>query len=163
MRKLKLQVQMSVDGYIAGPNGEMDFIPGSSACTGRLVAVSEASIAQSAAISVATRTLDSIVEELMLDRLNLVKIDVEGADFEALEGFKITLKKFRPDILIEITDNSSSLKISELLKEINLEYIYYEIDDIHGLVKKEDISKAGNRNFLICKKESLPKIKSLLI
>jgi dihydrofolate reductase len=26
MRKLKLQVQMSVDGYIAGPNGEMDFL-----------------------------------------------------------------------------------------------------------------------------------------
>jgi dihydrofolate reductase len=24
LRKLKLQVQMSVDGYIAGPNGEMD-------------------------------------------------------------------------------------------------------------------------------------------
>ena len=24
MRKLKLQVQMTVDGYIAGPNGEMD-------------------------------------------------------------------------------------------------------------------------------------------
>jgi dihydrofolate reductase len=26
MRKLKLQVQMSVDGFIAGPNGEMDFV-----------------------------------------------------------------------------------------------------------------------------------------
>jgi dihydrofolate reductase len=26
MRKLKLQVQMSVDGYIAGPNGEMTFM-----------------------------------------------------------------------------------------------------------------------------------------
>jgi dihydrofolate reductase len=26
MRKLKLQVQMSVDGYIAGPNGEMDWM-----------------------------------------------------------------------------------------------------------------------------------------
>ena len=25
MRKLKLQVQMTVDGYIAGPNGEMDW------------------------------------------------------------------------------------------------------------------------------------------
>ncbi len=25
MRKLKLQVQMTVDGYIAGPNGELDF------------------------------------------------------------------------------------------------------------------------------------------
>ena len=26
MRKVKLQVQMTVDGYIAGPNGEMDFM-----------------------------------------------------------------------------------------------------------------------------------------
>jgi dihydrofolate reductase len=26
MRKLKLQVQMSVDGFIAGPNGEMDWV-----------------------------------------------------------------------------------------------------------------------------------------
>ncbi len=26
MKKLKLQVQMTVDGYIAGPNGEMDWI-----------------------------------------------------------------------------------------------------------------------------------------
>lgn len=26
MRKLKLQVQMTIDGYIAGPNGEMDWI-----------------------------------------------------------------------------------------------------------------------------------------
>ena len=26
MRKIKLQVQMTVDGYIAGPNGEMDFM-----------------------------------------------------------------------------------------------------------------------------------------
>ena len=25
-RKLKLQVQISIDGYIAGPNGEMDFM-----------------------------------------------------------------------------------------------------------------------------------------
>lgn len=26
MRKLKLQVQMTVDGFVAGPNGEMDFM-----------------------------------------------------------------------------------------------------------------------------------------
>ena len=26
MRRLKLQVQMSVDGFIAGPNGEMDWM-----------------------------------------------------------------------------------------------------------------------------------------
>ena len=26
MRKLKLQVQLTVDGYIAGPNGEMDWM-----------------------------------------------------------------------------------------------------------------------------------------
>ncbi len=26
MRKLKLQVQMTVDGYVAGPNGELDWM-----------------------------------------------------------------------------------------------------------------------------------------
>jgi dihydrofolate reductase len=26
MRKLKLQVQMTVDGYVAGPNGELDWV-----------------------------------------------------------------------------------------------------------------------------------------
>jgi dihydrofolate reductase len=26
LRKLKLQVQISIDGYIAGPNGEMDWM-----------------------------------------------------------------------------------------------------------------------------------------
>ena len=26
MRKLKLQVQMTVDGYVAGPNSEMDWM-----------------------------------------------------------------------------------------------------------------------------------------
>ena len=26
MRKLKLQVQISIDGYVAGPNGEMDWM-----------------------------------------------------------------------------------------------------------------------------------------
>ncbi|MCC6412607.1 MAG: dihydrofolate reductase family protein, partial [Saprospiraceae bacterium] len=26
MRKLKLQVQTSIDGFIAGPNGEMDWV-----------------------------------------------------------------------------------------------------------------------------------------
>ena len=26
MRKLKLQVQISVDGFVAGPNGEMDWM-----------------------------------------------------------------------------------------------------------------------------------------
>lgn len=31
MRKLKLQIQMSIDGFVAGPNGELDwqFLPGS--------------------------------------------------------------------------------------------------------------------------------------
>ena len=28
LRKLKLQVQMSIDGCIAGPNGEMDWMVG---------------------------------------------------------------------------------------------------------------------------------------
>ena len=45
MRKLKLQVQMTVDGYIAGPSGEMDFMFGELAGKQELTLVKATSFA----------------------------------------------------------------------------------------------------------------------
>ncbi len=45
-------------------------------------------------------TLDSIVEELRLDRVDFIKMDIEGSERRALEGARQTLARFRPRMAI---------------------------------------------------------------
>jgi FkbM family methyltransferase len=47
-------------------------------------------------------SLDSLVEGLNLDKLDLIKIDIEGWEFEMLKGAKETLNKLRPALIVEI-------------------------------------------------------------
>ncbi|MBI3695811.1 MAG: FkbM family methyltransferase, partial [Acidobacteria bacterium] len=45
-------------------------------------------------------TLDEIVEELHLDRVDFIKMDIEGSERRALEGARQTLARFRPRMAI---------------------------------------------------------------
>ncbi|WP_394727319.1 FkbM family methyltransferase [Altererythrobacter sp. GH1-8] len=47
------------------------------------------------------RTLDGIVDEQALDRIDLVKIDVEGFEYEVLQGAREALLQFRPQLILE--------------------------------------------------------------
>ncbi len=47
-------------------------------------------------------TLDAYVKEHKLDRIDVIKMDIESAEFAALQGMKETLQKFHPKMLIEI-------------------------------------------------------------
>jgi FkbM family methyltransferase len=53
-------------------------------------------------IQVPALTLDSLAERLALGRIDLVKIDVEGAEIDVLEGMKGLLSKQRPTLLVEL-------------------------------------------------------------
>lgn len=46
--------------------------------------------------------LDDYVSSHCIDRVDLVKIDIEGAEFNALKGAINTLEKFRPIVLMEL-------------------------------------------------------------
>ena len=51
-------------------------------------------------ITVQTRTFDSIVEELCIDRVDMIKIDVEGAELRVLKGMRRLLEGIRPANII---------------------------------------------------------------
>jgi FkbM family methyltransferase len=51
---------------------------------------------------VEVQTLDQIVEDLGLTRLDLLKIDTEGFEPQVLEGAKATLERLRPVIYLEL-------------------------------------------------------------
>jgi FkbM family methyltransferase len=52
------------------------------------------------------RTMDEWFQESGLPRLDLVKIDVEGAEFEVLEGARQTLASHQPTIAMEVCEHT---------------------------------------------------------
>lgn len=60
-----------------------------------------------------------------LDKVALIKIDVEGHELEVLQGAKKTIRKNRPILCIEIlANNRKSIQILELLRELGYKKFY---------------------------------------
>ncbi len=47
-------------------------------------------------------TLDAVAVSVALDRLNVILIDAEGADFEILKGAETVLTRYRPAVIAEV-------------------------------------------------------------
>jgi hypothetical protein len=63
--------------------------------------------------------LDLVPEVAALDRIDLIKVDVEGADLHALRGMAGLLARHRPQLLIERHDI----------------YGYYTVGELTGLIE----------------------------
>jgi len=61
-------------------------------------------------VVVEVRTVDSFVATYRIDRVDLMKIDVEGMDLDVLRGAHNTIRKFLPKIFIEHNNNVVSIK-----------------------------------------------------
>lgn len=67
--------------------------------------------------SVKSVTVDGIVRQMKLERLDLLKLDIEGSELSALAGAKETLRKLRPRIMIETHGEDLHSKVVEFLKK----------------------------------------------
>jgi FkbM family methyltransferase len=80
---------------------------------GKLVSTAQASVA----------TLDDYVARKSIDRIDLIKIDVDGHEYSVLRGGMAALKRFRPALVMEMSpyvhaeERSSFEAMIELLKE----------------------------------------------
>ncbi len=85
---------------------------------------------------VRTERLDAIVAEEGLARVDVIKMDVEGAEVKALEGAAGILERFRPLLLIELADpglvqqGGSSAQIWDFLEQHH--YRIHEFDASTG-------------------------------
>ena len=64
---------------------------------------------------VRTGTLDTIVGELDLKTLKVVKIDVEGAESMVLEGAAETLQRLRPFVVVDLHTPEQDIRVARLL------------------------------------------------
>ncbi len=77
-------------------------------------------------------TLDSYVLEKKLDKVDLIKIDVEGFEYNVLKGSKTVIDTFHPTFFIELDDDnlieqgSSANKLVKLLEDGGYEVFHAE-------------------------------------
>ena len=57
-------------------------------------------------IEVRAVTIDEVVEDLALDRVDFIKMDIEGAELDALVGAQRTLRRFGPQMALSIYHNA---------------------------------------------------------
>jgi FkbM family methyltransferase len=70
--------------------------------------------AKESSTGVNTTTIDDLVSEMHLSRLDWIKMDIEGAETEALKGAKQTLSEYRPHLFVEI--HNTAQPVRELLE-----------------------------------------------
>ncbi len=71
-------------------------------------------------IEVRVEKMDNFVSDNQINRLDFIKIDVEGYEYAVLKGGSETLKKFHPVLYIEIDDNNLKDCGSSAAEVINL-------------------------------------------
>jgi FkbM family methyltransferase len=93
-------------------------------------------------IEVSTCTLDEQASEMKLDRLDFIKIDIEGAEVAALRGARETIIRFQPKIAVEY-NRKAALRARTSMQELDdlLEGYGYDRYVYEGCLKKVQLKK----------------------
>ena len=93
-----------------------------------------------AAEPVAVETLDAVAQRLALGKVDVIKIDVEGAEVKVLAGGRELLKAWRPVLLIEANEQAlrkQATSTEEMLALLgSLNYEIFVFSDATGLVER---------------------------
>lgn len=101
--------------------------------------------------------LDTFIGQNNIEKIDLIKLDVETHEAEVLEGMSEFLKKFKPTLLIEILNDEVGQNVEALIKDID--YLYFNLDEASGSIRKvEKILKSDYYNYLICSREIAEKL-----
>ena len=75
---------------------------------------------------VSTITIDNLVVEHKLHKLDFIKMDIEGAEMNALKGAIHSITTFRPTLAIAIYHQISDfVNVMKFINDLNLGYQFY--------------------------------------
>jgi len=110
---------------------------------------------------VSTERLDDLVQTADFNRVDVIKMDVEGAEMLALRGATETLRRFRPVLLLEVSDRtlqhqgSSSSEVLDFLARVG--YRFYGFDQRSGLPQPLQVKPYfDSENIVAVAGESVP-------
>ena len=112
-------------------------------------------------ITVQVTTLKSYVEEKKIEKIDLMKIDVETLEYEVLDGYGDYLAQHRPMVLLEVQNPEIGDKIQSLFDAST--YSFYNIIEKGGIEAVNHIGRStSNHNYLICPQEKNEFVKDFI-
>jgi FkbM family methyltransferase len=111
--------------------------------------------------SVETVRLDEYVSQFPLDRIDIVKLDVEGGELEVLQGASNVLTKLRPTFICEVLDAAAQAWGYEareiILKFQSYDFDWFEFRPDGSIVRHEIMDQYPDvRNYLAVPRERCP-------
>ena len=123
-------------------------------------------------INVKSQKMDTFCEEKKIKKINLIKIDVEGHELNAINGALTTIKTHSPILIIEIEQRHHQQNIKEIInyiKAMGYACFYFDINkkiieeltdifSVESMQKKENhaINKQYINNFIFIPLSSNP-------
>lgn len=90
----------AVELALGATKGEISFFADSNSSSASHI-IADSTLGRQSDVKVEMTTLDNFVEDESIRRIDLIKIDVEGFEIDAISGAKNTLYKLRPAIFVE--------------------------------------------------------------
>ena len=134
---------------IGDKNGEIEFVISKKSNWSKVKSENESVDSENKVINVPLKTLDSFAKENNLERVNLLRMDVEGYENKIILGATQFLNQFKPTIMLEIhkmiMGEKETRKILEKFKETNYENQYFvpRIYDSQIIGNENDIKQVS--------------------
>jgi FkbM family methyltransferase len=109
---------------------------------------------------VTVETLDHLVQQLQLPRLDFIKIDVEGMEWEVIQGGLMTITQYRPILYYETLESFRTIRGFDLYGKIHalltgLGYQHFCVQSQGTLQAIEDLAVLRSPNTLAVPQEKL--------
>ena len=132
-KNIKLQKHQNISSYnfaFSDKESTVDFFISNSSNWSRIIAEKDTYHGDKGdIIKIKCRTIDNFIEELELKKLDLIRVDLEGYEFEIFEGAQKTLSELKPMLQIEVHRDFMGIKKSLIflknMKDLGYEIIYY--------------------------------------
>jgi FkbM family methyltransferase len=110
-------------------------------------------------ITVPLKTYEYLEQKYSIQKINLIKIDVEGHEFRVLNAMADQIKKDRPVILIEVIGDDNAVALDEMFKKLNYRFISMDETNISVVVDK--LWDNDHHNFLLCHDDTIKYLQNL--
>ena len=154
---IKLQNDQNINAFnfaIGDKNDEIEFLIGKKSNWSKVKDENDIIESEDKIIKIPLKTLNSFVKDNQLEKIDLLRMDVEGYENNIIDGAIEVLTKFKPKIMVEIhkmiMGKKKTREILEKLKKLNYENKFFipRIFDSQIIGDKKDIKKYSINNLI---------------